>query len=132
MPSEPFTLPEISSLLNTEYRTLHTWVKRGLVRPSVQTSKGTGIPNLFNRRDLVATQVLLDLRKAGVSLALMEQAAEKLASDALERPALMLVNGDVDLVRDTAQAMKALEAGGVTLTYNTATAIDTVDSRLAH
>jgi hypothetical protein len=28
--------------------------------------------------------------------------------------------------------MKALEAGGVTLTYNTATAIDTVDSRLAH
>src|SRR4051794_16474337 len=46
--SAAFTLPQLSKLLDVQYRTLHSWVERGLLEPSVQKSRGTGTRNLFD------------------------------------------------------------------------------------
>jgi DNA-binding transcriptional MerR regulator len=128
MSSDSYTLPQLSKLLDVHYRTLHSWVERGLLPPSIQQSSGTGTPNLFDRRDAVAACVLADLRAAGVPLDLMRQAVERLreTEDALSRQAYMLVNGDVRIVFDADDAAAALKRGGLTLAYNTSTALKAV------
>lgn len=125
MPSDTYTLPQLSRLLGVHYRTLHSWVERGLLQPSVRRSRGTGTPNLFDDRDAVTACVLADLRAAGVSLDVMRQAADRLreTDDALSRRAFMLVNGDVTVVFEPQEAGAALARGGLTLAYNTATAL---------
>jgi DNA-binding transcriptional MerR regulator len=125
---ESYTLPELSKLLGVQYRTLHSWVERGLLQPRLRQSTGTGVPNLFDGRDAVIACVLADFRAAGVSLALMGQAADRLreTDDALEREAFMLVNGDVKIVFNAEEATDALRCGGLTLAYNTAAALETV------
>jgi DNA-binding transcriptional MerR regulator len=128
----PLTLPQLAAMVDVEYRTLHTWVKRGLIRPSLQSSKGTGTPNLFTPRDAVIARVMADLRKAGVSFDLMNQAARRLEEEpaAVEGTAVMLVNGDVSVYTDTAKAAARLERGGLTLAYNTADAVEHVEQAL--
>jgi len=127
-------LPQISKLLDTEYRTLHTWVKRGLVRPSIRLSQGTGNPNLFSQRDAVAIQVLLELRRAGVALDLLEQAAEELwaTESPLDDPrAYMTINGSAKLVFDAQAALSQIESGGVTLAYSLTAASEIVSARFS-
>jgi len=125
MPRDAYTLPQLSAQLGVNYRTLHSWVERGLFSPSLQQSKGTGSRNVFSARDALTACVLVELRAAGVNFDLLRQAAEQLREheDTLERPAYMLVNGDVRIVRDPQQAARALERGGLTLAYNTAGAL---------
>jgi DNA-binding transcriptional MerR regulator len=124
--TESFTLPELSKALDVHYRTLHSWVERGLLEPGVQRSKGTGTPNLFNRQDAVMACILVELRAAGVNFELLSQAADRLrlTEAALEQEAFMLVNGDVRIVFDRDQAASALQRGGLTLAYNTGTALE--------
>ena len=130
MPPDAYTLPQLSKLLDVQYRTLHSWVERGLLQPSVQQSSGTGTRNLFDSADAVTACVLADLRAAGVNFDLLQQAAERLreTQDALQRQAFMLVNGDVKIVFDATQAATALGQGGLTLAYNTADALERVAS----
>jgi DNA-binding transcriptional MerR regulator len=125
LPQDAYTLPELSHELGMNYRTLHSWVERGLFAPSVQQSTGTGNRNLFSARDAVTACVLVELRAAGVKFELLKQAAERLheAEDTLDRPAYMLVNGDVRIVHDEHEAAGALRRGGLTLAYNTAGAL---------
>jgi DNA-binding transcriptional MerR regulator len=134
MPSDEYTLPQLSKLLNVQYRTLHSWVERGLLRPSVRQSHGTGTPNVFDDRDAVTACILADLRSAGVNFELLRQAAERLREndDVLHRRAFMLVNGDVKIVFDEQEAAAALQRGGLTLAYNTAGALARVAPVTAH
>lgn len=125
METESFTLPELSKAFDVQYRTLHSWVERGLLEPGVHRSTGTGTPNRFSRQDAVMVCILSELRDAGVKFDLLTQAAERLrkTDSALEGEAFMLVNGDVRIVFDSDDAASALERGGLTLAYNTGTAL---------
>jgi DNA-binding transcriptional MerR regulator len=122
--SGAFTLPQLSKLLDVQYRTLHSWVERGLLQPSVQKSRGTGTRNLFDERDAITACVLVELRSAGVNFELLAQAANRLREhpDALERDSIILVNGDVRIVSDAQAVAAELQRGGLTLAYKTASA----------
>lgn len=45
------TLPQIADRLGAPYRTLHSWVERGLISPSVHRAAGTGRTNLYSEAD---------------------------------------------------------------------------------
>lgn len=132
MPEISLTLPQLAAIADVEYRTLHTWVKRGVLRPSVQRSEGTGTPNLFGRGDAVAARVLADLRRAGLSMEVLDQASEALrrGERALEEPAVLVVNGSVEVCVDASAAAGALDRPGVSLVYRTHEALERVDAAL--
>jgi DNA-binding transcriptional MerR regulator len=95
-----FTLPELASLVDIEYRTLHNWVRRGLLAASCQEAQGSGTRNLFNCSDALEAYVLADLRRAGVELAKLEEVAVELRRSRAERPGrddVLLINGRVSL-----------------------------------
>lgn len=66
MTDRTFTLPELASLVDIEYRTLHTWVRRGVLAASCQEAQGSGTRNLFDCSDALEAYVLADLRRAGL------------------------------------------------------------------
>jgi DNA-binding transcriptional MerR regulator len=125
MPERAMTLPEVAASVEVEYRTLHTWVRRGLLRPSVRSSSGTGSPNLFGPSDLVAARILVDLRRAGLGMDHLKLAADALADNpaALVEPSIVLINGRVEVVTESAAAARSLEREGLTLAYNTTGAV---------
>jgi DNA-binding transcriptional MerR regulator len=110
----PLTLPQLAEAASIEYGTLHSWIKRGLLAPSLQASTGTGRPNLFSRRDLLTVKVMADLRAAGVGFESLE-----LTATALQRPGqelegneVLVINGSVELIdgdRSLSQALKRRE-----------------------
>jgi DNA-binding transcriptional MerR regulator len=122
----------VAELVGVEYRTLHAWLKRGLLRPSAQTSKGTGYPNLFRTDDVVHAQVIADLRESGVSLARLQEAADALDrhDEALTRGAWVLVNGRVSVV-DERRAAEIIRQESITLVYNTEHTVRSVRERAA-
>jgi DNA-binding transcriptional MerR regulator len=122
--SRLLTLPRVADLVGVEYRTLHTWLKRGLLRPSGNESTGTGDPNLFGEADLVHAKVIADLRGSGLSFERLEEAAELLDhhEQALTRGAMVLVNGRVAVVDEDA-ATEIIREESLTLVYNTAHAV---------
>jgi DNA-binding transcriptional MerR regulator len=125
VPQDAYTLPHLAKVVDVHYRTLHSWVERGLLCPSVQESSGTGTHNLFSEEDAVMACVLADLRQAGVKFELLEQAAARLRENnrALREEAYLLVNGDVTIVFHEQEAVSALRRGGLTLAYNTGEAL---------
>lgn len=128
MRQRAMTLPEVAEIAGVEYRTLHTWLRRGLLRPSVRSSSGTGTPNLFAPSDAVAARILADLRRGGLGIGQLERTAKALAEHrhALSEPAIIVINGRVDVVRRPAEAAAALRQEGLTLVYNTARALEHV------
>lgn len=122
MQERAMTLPELAASVEVEYRTLHTWVRRGLLPPSVRSSTGTGRPNLFGQTDFVTAQILADLRRGGLAMDQLERAANALLEHptALTEPSIVLINGRVDVVTESSAAATALEREGLTLAYNTA------------
>lgn len=128
------TLPQLADAVGVEYRTLHAWVQRGLIHPSVQRSRGTGVPNLFSERDAVRTKTIFDLRQAGLSLERLADAAAGLDEheEALTTGAILLVNGSISVVSDPARAADAIAHESLTLVYNTAYAIAAVRASLAN
>jgi DNA-binding transcriptional MerR regulator len=125
------TLPQVARLIGVEYRTLHSWLKRGLLRPSVQVSSGTGVPNLFSFRDVVRAKVVADLRQSGLPFEKIEEASSQLEhhSTALTEGAMVLVNGSVSVVDDQA-AYLAIKRESLTLVYDTAHAVRDVSSAM--
>lgn len=128
MSTDVFTLPELARHLDVQYRTLQSWVERGLLQPSVQRSTGTGTRNVFDAEDAVTVCILVDLRAAGVSFETLERAADRLRTtrSALSRQAMVVLNGDVRVVFSRDEAARALDHGGLTLVYNTVDALDRV------
>jgi DNA-binding transcriptional MerR regulator len=128
--ADAYTLPQLSKAIGTPYRTLHSWVERGVLRPSVHRVKGTGRANLFDVRDAFTVLVLTELREAGVKFELLGRAAERLREiqDLLESPVYLLVNGDVVIVRTRYEASEAIEHGRLTVAYYTGPAIERISA----
>jgi DNA-binding transcriptional MerR regulator len=117
--SVPLTLPQLASAANVEYRTLHTWLKRGLIEPSIQTSTGTGRPNLFSEEDALRVRILADLRRAGVDLDVLQAAADGLRRrrSKLAGQEVVVINGHVAVYDDDRQLAKAFDRPEPTLVY---------------
>jgi DNA-binding transcriptional MerR regulator len=126
------TLPQLARVVDVEYRTLHSWVNRGLLAPSLQVSAGTGVPNLFGLEDAVVAKILADMREFGASLEQMQAAGEQMAEqqDELMEGAFVFVNGKVEVTRDAGFAQKALDSDGWTLVYRSEHAVTAVRERL--
>lgn len=125
------TLPQLAETVGVEYRTLHSWLQRGLVEPSLQRSRGTGSPNLFSRQDAVKVKVIAELRQAGVTFDLLIQASESLAGHpgALTDGAMVLVNGSVTIGSEQ-EVLATIADEAPTLVYNTRRAIAAVEKSL--
>ena len=106
-------------------------VKRGLIAPSLQLSRGTGTPNIFSREDAVKIKVIADLRQAGISFNVLAATLERLDQHptALADGAMVLVNGTVSVV-DEAEASTAIAHGSLTLVYNVGHAIKMIEATL--
>jgi len=126
------TLPQLARVVGVEYRTLHSWLRRGLVKPSVQASSGTGVPNLFTADDAVRAKIVADLRQHGVGFALLREAAQQLCDrpQTLEQGEIVLVNGRVTIV-DAQGAATAIQQESITVAYNTEHAVREVKAALA-
>jgi DNA-binding transcriptional MerR regulator len=115
-----FTLPQLADLVGVEYRTLHTWLRRGLLAASRVQARGSGSRNVFDRDDALEALVLADLRRAGVELATLDRAAQALraARSQRSRGGILLVNGKVSFCTDEACLRSALAESSPTLVYD--------------
>lgn len=118
---EPLTLPQVAEAAEVEYRTLHTWVKRGLLNPSFQVSTGAGRPNLFSLQDALKARILGDLRGAGIDLDVIERTANELQHrSALESDDTLLVNGRLSVLKKGADINAAIDEARPSLVYRVA------------
>jgi DNA-binding transcriptional MerR regulator len=132
MADRVFTLPELASLVDVEYRTLHTWVRRGLLEASCQQAQGSGTRNLFDGSDALEAYVLADLRRAGVELSKLEEVAGELRrsrGERAERREVLLINGKVSL-SGYSELRKAVVNISPTLVYDLAHARDGLGRKL--
>ena len=115
-PDTPLTLPQVAEAAEVEYRTLHTWVKRGLLEPSFNVSTGAGRPNLFSFQDTLKARILGHLRSAGINLEMLERTAEglKQAPELGKKHTLLLngrlhfLEGDIDLDKEIKEKQPSL------------------------
>jgi DNA-binding transcriptional MerR regulator len=117
---QPLTLPQVAEAVEVEYRTLHTWVKRGLLKPGFQVSTGAGTPNLFTFQDAIKARILGDLRNAGIDLPLVERTAKGLCDLELEDDGVLLVNGNVKVLPGDADLDSALDEDRPSIVYRIA------------
>ena len=122
------TLPQVAEAADVEYRTLHTWVKRGLLHPSTHASTGAGSPNLFSYEDTVKARILGQLRNEGIDLELLERTASGLAelSDLLPSDTI-LVNGKVSRLRAGENLDAAIDEALPSVVYRVAWATEALD-----
>jgi DNA-binding transcriptional MerR regulator len=132
MHERTFTLPELASLVGVEYRTLHTWVGRGLLAASCEQAQGSGTRNVFDRSDALEAFVLADLRRAGVELSKLEEVGTELRRSRERRTGsgdVLLINGSVSLSRRD-DLVEAVGRTSPTLVYDLAHAYSGLASRL--
>jgi DNA-binding transcriptional MerR regulator len=122
--NQPLTLPQVAEAVDVEYRTLHTWVKRGLLKPGFQASTGAGTPNLFTFQDAIKARILGDLRNAGIDLDLVERTAKGLCDLELEDDGVLLVNGKVQVLPGGADLDTALDEDRPSVVYRISWAAD--------
>ncbi len=118
------TLPQVAALAEIEYRTLHTWLARGLLRATRRRSHGAGVPNLFAVEDALEARVLADLRRAGLELDAVERTARALQDAPLRLTGeeMLLINGRVSICTDERELHAALNGLEPALIYNVAAA----------
>jgi DNA-binding transcriptional MerR regulator len=128
----PLTLPEVAEVAQVQYRTLHTWLKRGLLTPSFQASTGSGKPNLFSSRDAVLARVLADLRKTGMELDLLETVAERLRDHGgeLGPDAVLSLNGSVSVLESSHSLHDALDQESAAFIYRLSDAAEAIEAGL--
>ncbi len=115
-----FTLRELAEAAGVEYRTLHTWLRRGLVRASWRSTTGSGRANLFAMADLLEARILAVLRRAGLDLAALKRTADALqaAPQRLEGDEVLVVNGRLDTLKSDRQIREALDEDQLALLYH--------------
>jgi DNA-binding transcriptional MerR regulator len=120
VPAEkPLTLPQLAEVAEVEYRTLHTWVKRGLLQPSFRVSTGAGTPNLFSFQDALVARILGDLRRSGAGLDVLERTARGLRNQTeLRGDEVLLINGEVSLLSGGESLEAALSEAQPSLVYS--------------
>lgn len=80
---EGFSAEQASRLTNCTAHQLRYWDRIGLVRPSVQATRGRpGVRRLYSFRDLVALKVIRSLLEGGMSLQRVRRAIEYLRKKA--------------------------------------------------
>jgi DNA-binding transcriptional MerR regulator len=123
------SLPQVAEIAGLERATLHSWVKRGLIRASIQNSTGTGRPNVFTYGDALAIRVLADLRRTGVELDALQRAAEKLDEkrNVLAGDEVLVVNGSVDLLTSDQPIADVLQERQAAVCYELAWAREAVE-----
>ena len=114
----PLTLPQVAEAAGVEYRTLHTWLQRGLLEPSIQVSTGKGTPNLFSFQDALKARILGHLRSEGINLELVEKTARGLQGvPELELGDTLIVNGKVSVLKRDEDLDAAIEEAMPSLIY---------------
>jgi DNA-binding transcriptional MerR regulator len=94
------TLPEIAAAAEIEYRTLHMWLQRGLIRASLGSASGSGSSNFFDEADLLEARVLADLRRLGAEMSVLERTARALQEHPVRLAGneTLIINGSVEIV----------------------------------
>lgn len=95
-----FTLPELAEMSSIDYRTLHNWQKRGMLRPSHREANGSGTSSLFDAADALQVLILAELRLGGVEVKLLERIAPRvreLAASVNGKDLLLISDDGVDL-----------------------------------
>jgi DNA-binding transcriptional MerR regulator len=93
---EVLTLPEIAKRVGVEYRTLNSWVKRGLLAPSIRPEKGIGRPGLWSNQDAARAVLLGALRRRGLDMPGIEAVAAELDRDVIWTCPVCLVNHEFE------------------------------------
>lgn len=130
---QSFTLPQIAAIAEVEYRTLHLWLRRGILFPTKRATAGSGSTNLFDFGDALLARIFADLRRAGLEMRVLERAAAHLRRQG-RRPTgaeLLLINGRVELVSRSDDVQGRLTGAGATVVYDTAEARHVVEQSLA-
>jgi hypothetical protein len=122
------TLPQVAEAADVEYRTLHTWVKRGLLHPSFHTSTGAGRPSLFSFQDTLKARILGHLRSAGIDLDLLERTAAGMEAIAeLKSDDTLLVNGKVSVLKGGEDLGAAIDQAQPSVVYRVVWATDALE-----
>jgi DNA-binding transcriptional MerR regulator len=132
-PDRSFTLPQVAAVADVEYRTLHLWLRRGILTATKQAAAGSGSANIFDFGDALLARILGDLRRAGLEMHVLERVAAELRRQG-RRPTgaeLLLVNGRVELVGRSDDVRNRLTAAGTTVVYDTCDARTAVERMLA-
>lgn len=116
-PDTPLTLPQVAEAAEVEYRTLHTWVKRGLLEPSFSVSTGSGRPNLFTFQDALKARILAHLRSAGIDLEMLERTAHGLKKVELDSEDTLLLNGSLHVLKGGADIDDEIKEKQPSLVY---------------
>lgn len=114
-----FTLPELSELTGIDSRTLHNWMRRGVLTPSHQRASGSGTRNLFDHHDALFLVIVAELRRRGAEMPTLERVAAELREHAARSTGdeLLMINGDVKPVMDAEQLVTELEYQGPAFLY---------------
>jgi DNA-binding transcriptional MerR regulator len=114
MNDQGFGGPQVCALIGITYRQLDYWDRSGLLRPSLESARGSGSRRRYSYRDLVALKVIKQLRDAGVSLQAARKAIDfletQLGSD-LASSSLVVMGSDAVIAR-TGEELVDLMKGG--------------------
>jgi hypothetical protein len=115
---QTFTLPQVARISGVQYRTLHLWLRRGLLRVSVKETHGAGVSNVLDVGDLFEACVLADLRRAGLSMDALERAAAALRDYELKGDEVLVMNGSVTILARGADITGAALASTPAVVYD--------------
>lgn len=90
------TLPEAAEKAGVEYRTLHSWVERGLLKLS-RPPAGTGHPALLAETEVKLCAMLGRLRRAGCELPILEAALRSIGTQSDPEAVNLLLDGDISI-----------------------------------
>jgi len=71
-----YRAPQVCNLVGITYRQLDYWARTGLLRPSIQSAKGSGSQRRYSFTDVVQLKVIKRLLDAGMSLKKIRQAMD--------------------------------------------------------
>lgn len=95
-PGIGYRAPQVCGLVDITYRQLDYWARTDLLRPSLQTARGSGSQRLYSFSDIVQLKVIKRLLDAGMSLKKIRSAVQILREQlAKSRPL-----ADVTLLSD--------------------------------
>ncbi len=95
--TDGYRAPQVCNLVGISYRQLDYWARTGLIRPSIQSARGSGTQRLYSFTDVVQLKVVKRLLDAGMSLkrirSAMDILREQLDSDAPLSDVTLLSDG---------------------------------------
>jgi DNA-binding transcriptional MerR regulator len=110
---ESFSAEAARSISGASQRQLDYWDARGIVPASIRRNKGKGFERRYSFTDLVKLRVVVELRKAGLSLQKIRRSLDVLreehpGSDALAMKKIITDGSDVFVTTSDPQALKSL------------------------